>query len=216
MLIIMLGPPGAGKGTQAERLVAKYGLAHISTGEILRSAVKNKTVLGEKAQKFMEQGQLVPDEVVVGIVTERLREADCDGGALLDGFPRTIEQAKALGQALGERNKKVDKVIHLAVDEEELINRLTGRRICRDCGSSYHLQFHPPKVRNVCDQCGGDLYQRDDDTMTTVQERLGVYKEQTRPVTDYYNQQGLLQTINGNQEIDQIFNHIVKCLEKEN
>ncbi len=214
MLIILLGPPGAGKGTQAERLVAKYSLAYISTGDILRNAVKNRTSLGEQAGKYMDQGQLVPDEVVVGIVNERLLEPDCARGALLDGFPRTVVQARALAQALSSMNQKVDRVIHIEVIEEELIARLTGRRVCRECGSSYHVKFNSPKVRNVCDQCGGELYQREDDTLSTVKERLSVYTKQTEPLIDYYQQKDLLVTVNGNQDIEQITNQISSVLDE--
>jgi adenylate kinase len=214
MLIMLLGPPGAGKGTQAEYLVQKLNLAYISTGEILRSAVKNGTPLGQQARQFMEQGQLVPDEVVVGIVQERLSESDCERGALLDGFPRTVVQARSLDRVLGGMDCRLDGVIHIEVDEEELIARLTGRRVCRDCGATYHIKFNQPKVRNVCDQCGGELSQREDDSLDTVTERLEVYKKQTEPLIEYYQQQGLLHTINGNQEIDIISDQITTVLEE--
>jgi adenylate kinase len=214
MLIMLLGPPGAGKGTQAEYLVQKFNLAYISTGEILRSAVKNGTPLGQQARQFMEQGQLVPDEVVVGIVQERLSESDCEQGALLDGFPRTVVQARSLDRVLGGMDCRLDGVIHIEVDEDELIARLTGRRVCRDCGATYHIKFNQPKVRNVCDQCGGELSQREDDSLDTVTERLEVYKKQTEPLIEYYQQQGLLHTINGNQEIDIISDQITTVLEE--
>ena len=214
MLIMLLGPPGAGKGTQAEYLVQKFNLAYISTGEILRSAVKNGTPLGLQARQFMEQGQLVPDEVVVGIVQERLAEADCERGALLDGFPRTVVQARSLDLVLSKMNCRLDGVIHIEVEEEELIARLTGRRICRDCGATYHIKFNSPKVRNVCDQCGGELSQREDDSLATVTERLVVYKKQTEPLIEYYQQQGLLHTINGKQEIDIISEQISAVLDQ--
>ena len=214
MLIVLLGPPGAGKGTQAERLVKQLHLAYIATGDILRAAVKSGTPLGEQARGYMEQGQLVPDEVVVGIVRERLADSDCSGGAILDGFPRTVVQAQVLDQVLGEIGKKIDRVIHIEVDEEELISRLTGRRVCRECAATYNIKYNPPRVRNVCDRCGGELYQREDDSLSTVTERLAVYKNQTEPLIDYYLAQGVLSTINGNQEIDTIFAEISALLDQ--
>jgi len=214
MLIILLGPPGAGKGTQAEFLVQKYGLAYISTGEILRSAVKKGTTMGKQAKQFMDQGQLVPDDVVVGIVQERLSEPDCGQGALLDGFPRTVVQARSLDRVLGETNSRLDAVVHIAVEEEELIARLTGRRVCRDCGVTYHVKFNPPKVRNICDQCGGELSQRDDDSLATVTERLLVYKKQIEPLIEYYQKRELLYTIDGNQEISAISTQIITVLDQ--
>lgn len=213
MLIVLLGPPGAGKGTQAERLVKQLHLAYIATGDILRAAVKSGAPLGELARSYMEQGQLVPDEVVVGIVRERLVDHDCSGGAILDGFPRTVVQAHVLDQVLGEIGKKIDRVIHIEVDEDELISRLTGRRVCRECAATYHIKYNPPRVRNVCDRCGGELYQREDDSLTTVQERLQVYKKQTAPLIDYYSAEGLIAAINGNQDIERIFEEIMAALE---
>ena len=215
MLIVLLGPPGSGKGTQAERLVKQYNLTYIATGDILRAAVKSGSLLGQQAKTFMEQGQLVPDEIVVGIVRERLTAPDCAGGAILDGFPRTVSQAQALDQVLGEIGKKVDRVIHIEVDEEELITRLTGRRVCRECAATYHINFNPPKVRNVCDQCGGELYQREDDSLSTVQERFVVYSKQTAPLIDYYGREGVVTEIDGNREIEQIFSEISSALEAE-
>lgn len=214
MLITLLGPPGAGKGTQAEYLAQKFDLAYISTGEILRSAVKKGTPLGLQARQFMEQGQLVPDEVVVGIVQERLSESDCERGALLDGFPRTVVQARSLDLVLSGMNCHLDGVIHIEAEEEELKARLTGRRVCRDCGATYHIKFNSPKVRNVCDQCGGELSQREDDSLATVTERLVVYKKQTEPLIEYYQKQGLLHTINGNQDIDIISDQISAVLDQ--
>ncbi|MDY6825865.1 MAG: adenylate kinase [Bacillota bacterium] len=212
MLIILLGPPGAGKGTQAEQLVKEFGLAYISTGDILRKAVKEKTVLGRKAQDYMDSGQLVPDDLVIDIVKERLQEPDCQKGALLDGFPRTVAQAVALDKMLPLIGTKIDTVVLLEVDESELIDRLTGRRVCSNCGANYHMKFNPPKVRNVCDQCGGDLFQRDDDTLETVKERLEVYKKQTEPLIDFYRDKDLLSAIDGNKDIEEVFKQIVAVI----
>ena len=214
MLIILLGPPGAGKGTQAERIVKERQLAYIATGDILRSAVKAETALGRKAKQFMDQGQLVPDELVVEIVKERLLDPDCAKGALLDGFPRTVSQAAFLEQVLPTVGFGIDRVLSVEVDEKELIERLTGRRVCSDCGASYHLKFKPPQVRNVCDQCGGDLFQRDDDTLETVEERLEVYKKQTEPLVKFYQDKKLLDRINGNLDIDQVYKQIEEIIEK--
>jgi len=213
MLIILLGPPGAGKGTQAESIVKNYGLAYVSTGDILRKAVKEETPLGCKARENMNQGQLVPDNLVVEIVRERLMEPDCSKGALLDGFPRTVDQAVFLDQALPDIGTKIDSVLLIEVEEDELIERLTGRRVCSDCGANYHLKFKPPKVRNVCDQCGGDLYQRDDDTLETVKERLDVYKKQTEPLIKFYQEKGLISEVNGNQDINGVYEQIKSILD---
>ncbi|MBW6462815.1 MAG: adenylate kinase [Bacillota bacterium] len=214
MLIILLGPPGAGKGTQAERIVIKYQLAYISTGDILRGAVREQTNLGRKAKQYMDQGQLVPDELVVAIVKDRLADPDCAEGALLDGFPRTVVQADFLEKALPEIGIKIGKVLSIEVAEEELIERLTGRRVCSECGANFHLKFKPPKVRNVCDLCGGDLYQRDDDTLETVKERLEVYKKQTEPLIAFYEEKGILSPIDGNQDIEAVNDQINIILEK--
>jgi adenylate kinase len=214
MLIILLGPPGAGKGTQAERIVKERQLAYIATGDILRNAVKTATALGRKAKQFMDQGQLVPDELVVEIVKERLQDPDCAKGALLDGFPRTVSQATFLEQVLPTVGFGIDRVLSIEVDEKELIERLTGRRVCSDCGASYHLKFKPPQVRNVCDQCGGDLFQRDDDSLETVEERLLVYKKQTEPLVQYYHDKHLLDRIDGNLDIDQVYKQIDDLIEK--
>lgn len=213
MLIILLGPPGAGKGTQAEKIVAERDLTYISTGAILRSAVKAETTLGRKVQHFMDQGKLVPDELVVEIVKDRLMETDCANGALLDGFPRTVVQAVFLDKVLPDIQAGIDRVLSIEVNEEELVERLTGRRVCSDCGANYHVKFKPPKVRNVCDQCGGDLYQRDDDSLETVKERLEVYKNQTEPLIKFYEEQGVLSTIDGNQDIDTVFKQVDSILE---
>ena len=212
MLIILLGPPGAGKGTQAEKIVNEHNIAHIATGDILRNAVKEETALGRKARQYMDQGQLVPDELVVEIVKDRLLEPDCANGALLDGFPRTVVQAVFLEQVLPDIKTRIDRVLSIEVEESELINRLTGRRVCCDCGASYHVKFKPPKVRNACDQCGGDLYQRGDDTLETVKERLAVYKTQTEPLISYYKERGVLGAIDGNLDIDSVYKQINSML----
>jgi len=195
--LILLGPPGAGKGTQASRIVAAYGIRHISTGDILRGAVKNQTQMGLEAKKYMDAGELVPDSVVIGIVKDRLQEPDTAKGFLMDGFPRTIPQAEALDAALDALDRAVTKVLALLVDEEELILRLTGRRICRDCQAPYHVEYNKPAKEGVCDVCGGELYQRDDDSEATVRNRLEVYRAQTEPLIAYYDAQGLVARIDG-------------------
>jgi adenylate kinase len=195
--LILLGPPGAGKGTQASRIVAEYGIPHISTGDILRGAVKNQTQMGLEAKKYMDAGELVPDSVVIGIVKDRLQEPDTAKGFLMDGFPRTIPQAEALDAALDALDRAVTKVLALLVDEEELILRLTGRRICRDCQAPYHVEYNKPAKEGVCDVCGGELYQRDDDSEATVRNRLEVYRAQTEPLIAYYDAQGLVARIDG-------------------
>jgi adenylate kinase len=195
--VILLGAPGAGKGTQAERIVAQFGLPHISTGEILRAAVAAGTELGTAAQKFMQAGELVPDEVVVGIIRERLVEPDAARGFLLDGFPRTLEQAAALDQMLTAAGRAITHVVVLDVPEDELIERLSGRRMCRSCGKGYHVVFDPPKAEGVCDACGGELYQRADDNEETVRNRLVVYGKQTEPLIAYYTDKGLVLPVFG-------------------
>lgn len=214
MLIILLGPPGAGKGTQAESIVKDYSLVYISTGDILRAAVKEDKELGRKVKQYMDQGSLVPDELVVEIVKDRLKDPDCQNGALFDGFPRTVEQAKFLDEALPEIGSMVDGVLLIEVDEDELIERLTGRRVCSKCNAVYHLKFNPPEVRNVCDQCGGDLYQRDDDSIETVKERLEVYKKQTEPLISFYKEKNVLYPIDGNEDISSVYKKIKAVLDK--
>jgi adenylate kinase len=211
MNVILLGPPGSGKGTQAQKIAEQYHIPQISTGDILRGAVKERTPLGVEAQGYMDQGKLVPDEVVVGIVRERLMAADCKGGFILDGFPRTLPQAEALDVTLGEMKRGIDHVISIEVDNEELLRRLTGRRTCRTCGAMFHLMFNPPKKDGICDQCGGDLYQRDDDQEATIRARLQVYEEQTAPLIAYYREKGLLRPIEGVGAIEEIFQRIVKA-----
>jgi len=214
MDIILLGPPGSGKGTQAQKMVERYHIPQISTGDILRGAVKERTPLGMEAQGYMDQGKLVPDEVVVGIVRERLKESDCKGGFILDGFPRTVPQAEALDSTLGEMQRAIDHVVSIEVPNEELIKRLTGRRTCRNCGAMYHIVFDPPAKEGVCDRCGEELYQRDDDQEETIRARLQVYEEQTAPLIAYYRGKGLLRAIDGVGAIEEIFRNIVQAIEE--
>jgi adenylate kinase len=214
MDLILLGPPGSGKGTQAKKLVDRYHLPQISTGDILRAALKEKTPLGLEAKQYMDQGKLVPDEVVVGIVRDRLKAPDCQGGFILDGFPRTVPQAEALGTTLKAMNRGIDHVISIEVDNAELLKRLGGRRTCRNCGAMYHLVFDPPKKKGVCDTCGGELYQRADDQEKTIRERLKVYDKQTAPLIQYYRGKGLLRAIDGVGEVEEIFQRIVKAIGK--
>lgn len=212
MKLILLGPPGAGKGTQAKMLTEKFGIPQISTGDILRAAVKAGTPMGLKAREFMDAGALVPDEVVIGIVVERLQQEDCEPGFILDGFPRTVPQADALSENLKALGKELDAVISLEVDIEALVERLTGRRTCKDCGRGYHVTFDPPKVEGVCDACGGELYQRDDDQEETIRKRLAVYNEQTAPLIDYYADAGLLKSLDGMQQIDKVQQEMLNLL----
>ncbi|AEA47102.1 adenylate kinase [Archaeoglobus veneficus] len=214
MNLILLGPPGSGKGTQAKLIVEKYGIPQISTGDMLREAVAKGTELGKKAKEYMDKGQLVPDEVVIGIVKERLKQPDCDKGFILDGFPRTIAQAEALDKMLEELGKKIDAVINIQVPEEEVVKRIVNRRSCRNCGAVYHLIYKPPKEEGKCDKCGGELYQRDDDKEDTVRARYQVYREQTEPLIDYYQKKGLLYNIDGTKSIDDVFKDIEAILEK--
>lgn len=213
MRIVLLGPPGAGKGTQGELLVKKYKTPHVSTGDILRAAIKEETELGQKAKVYVERGELVPDELVVGIVKERLAREDAASGFLLDGFPRTPAQAEALDASLREMGMQLTAVINVDVDTEILLERLTGRRVCRDCGATYHIKFNPPTVRCVCDKCGGELYQREDDAAETVRQRLEVYRKQTEPLIAYYKEQNILYTVDGSQEIEQVFADIIEFLQ---
>jgi len=211
MKLILLGPPGAGKGTQAKLLTERFDIPQISTGDILRAAVKDGTPLGVKAKEYMDSGGLVPDEVVVGIVQDRLREADCANGFILDGFPRTVPQADALQQSLQELEKDLDAVISLEVDTEALVERLTGRRTCRECARGYHVKFDPPQSEGQCD-CGGELFQRDDDQEGTIRNRLKVYNEQTSPLIDYYSEVGLLFMVDGMADIDIVRAEILNIL----
>ncbi len=215
MNLILLGPPGAGKGTQAKMLTETFGIPQISTGDILRAAVKEGTPLGKQAQAFMDDGKLVPDEVVIGIVTERLQEPDCNQGFILDGFPRTVAQADALQENLRELGKELDRVIALQVDTEALVERLTGRRTCKSCGRGYHVKFDPPAVEGRCDACGGELYQRDDDREETIRKRLEVYERQTAPLIDYYRNAGLLIEVDGMQQIEEVRETLLAALRTE-
>lgn len=205
MNIVLIGLPGAGKGTQAAKIVEKYEIPHISTGDMFRAAISQGTELGLKAKSYMDQGALVPDEVTIGIVRERLSQEDCKKGFLLDGFPRTVAQAEALDNILEELGKKIDHVINIQVDKDELIARLSGRRICKTCGATYHVIFNPPKVEGKCDKDGGELYTRSDDNPETVANRLEVNMKQVQPLLDFYESKGLLTNIDGQQEIEKVF-----------
>lgn len=209
---VLLGPPGAGKGTQAVRLVEKYEIPHISTGDIFRKNIKEGTELGKKAQEYMNAGALVPDELVVDLVKDRLQQDDCKNGFLLDGFPRTIFQAEKLDEFLSESNLKMDIVINLKVEKEALIKRLTGRRVCKDCGAGYHIVNIPPKKEGVCDICGGELIQRKDDNIETVENRINVYEEQTAPLIGYYKEAGSLVDFDGEASLDEVFDAIVQAI----
>jgi len=213
MNLILLGPPGAGKGTQAKLLCNKYGIPQISTGDILRAAVREQSVMGIKAKEYMDGGSLVPDAVVVGIVEERLLKPDCEKGFILDGFPRTIAQADALKQTLKVLGKDIDYVISISVNSDELLIRITGRRTCAKCGKGYHVTFDPPKVSDVCDVCGAELYQREDDKEDTIRRRLQVYDQQTEPLISYYGNESLLRNVTGKGSIEDIQNVIIDILE---
>ena len=215
MRIILLGPPGAGKGTQAAGIVEKYNIPHISTGVIFRKNIKEGTDLGKKAKEYMDQGLLVPDELTVGLVTDRLSQDDCKNGFMLDGFPRNVAQAQQLGQYLNSVDLALDRVINIEVDKDILVGRAVGRRICKSCGATYHVEFNPPKVDGTCDVCGGELYQRADDNEETVSKRIQVYLDETKPLADYYSNEGIIANINGEQSIDKVFADIVDALGSE-
>lgn len=206
--LILIGLPGAGKGTQAEEIKKKYQIPHISTGDMFRLAIKEGTELGKKAKAFMDEGALVPDEVTNGIVEERLSKPDCEKGFLLDGFPRTIPQAEALDNITAKLKKSIDHVIHVDVPQEKLVARLTGRRVCPECGTTYHVINNPPQKEGICDKDGATLIQREDDTEETVQKRLDVNIEQTAPLLDFYQKKGVLFTVDGDQPIDKVFSEI--------
>ena len=209
---ILLGPPGAGKGTQAAKIIEKYNIPHISTGDIFRENIKKGTELGKKAQEYMNRGELVPDDLVIEIATTRLLEDDCKDGFLLDGFPRTVYQAEKLDEFLAAHGSKLDKVIDIEVGKEELMERLTGRRVCKSCGASYHIVNIPPKKEGVCDVCGGELIQRADDNAETVANRIEVYEAQTMPLVEYYEKAGNIAHIDGATGLDNVFADIVKAL----
>lgn len=213
MKLILLGPPGAGKGTQAKMLTEKFLIPQISTGDILRAAVKDGTSMGRKAKEYMDAGGLVPDEVVVGIVRDRLQETDCGNGFILDGFPRTVAQADALQASLQNMGKQLDRVISLEVDTEALVERLTGRRTCKECGRGYHLKFDPPVEPGICVACGGELFQRDDDQEETIRKRLQIYTDQTAPLISYYRAAGVLMELDGMQPIPQVQEKMLTLLQ---
>ena len=212
MKIIMLGAPGAGKGTQAKMLADKYGIPHISTGDIFRANIKNNTELGKKAKGYMDAGQLVPDELVVDLVVDRIKNKDCMNGFILDGFPRTIPQAEALDYALNNQNEKIDYAVNVDVPDENIINRMSGRRACVGCGATYHIVYNPTKKEGICDKCGQKLILREDDKPETVKKRLQVYHEQTQPLIDHYEKKGALLTVDGTQDINDVFASITKVL----
>ena len=212
MKIIMLGAPGAGKGTQAKKIAAQYSIPHISTGDIFRANIKNNTELGQKAKTYMDKGELVPDSLVVDLIMDRFKEADCANGYVLDGFPRTIPQAEALDNALKANGEKVDYAINVEVPDENIINRMSGRRACVGCGATYHIKYNPTKVEGICDACGEKLILRDDDKPETVKNRLSVYHEQTQPVIDYYKKAGVLAEVDGTKDMEEVFKDIVNIL----
>ncbi|MCI7261695.1 MAG: adenylate kinase [Clostridiaceae bacterium] len=212
MKIVMLGAPGAGKGTQAKKIAAKYAVPHISTGDIFRANIKEGTELGLKAKQYMDQGLLVPDEVTIGMLLDRIHQADCNGGFILDGFPRTIPQAESLTRALAETGEAIDFAIDVDVPDANIVNRMGGRRACLKCGATYHVEFAPPKTENICDVCGAELVLRDDDKPETVQKRLTVYHEQTQPLIDYYKGKGVLHSVDGTQPMDAVFASITEIL----
>ena len=214
MKIIMLGAPGAGKGTQAKKIAAKYAIPHISTGDIFRANIKNNTELGQKAKTYMDKGELVPDELVVDLIMDRFKEADCANGYVLDGFPRTIPQAEVLDKALTELGDKIDYAINVDVPDENIIKRMSGRRACVTCGATYHIVHIPPKKEGVCDTCGSELILRDDDKPETVKNRLDVYHKQTQPLIDFYTEKGVLRSVDGTVDMKDVFAAIVAILEK--
>ncbi|HJC66311.1 MAG: adenylate kinase [Lachnospiraceae bacterium] len=212
MKIVMLGAPGAGKGTQAKKIAGKYGIPHVSTGDIFRANIKNGTKLGMQAKAYMDAGNLVPDEITIGMLLDRIHQEDCEKGYVLDGFPRTIPQAESLTAALKERGESIDYAIDVDVPDENIIRRMSGRRACLSCGATYHIVYNAPKKEGVCDQCGEPLVLRDDDKPETVQNRLNVYHRQTQPLIDYYKKEGVLAQVDGTQDMEQVFQDIVKIL----
>ena len=214
MYILLMGPPGAGKGTQAEKLIREYGIPQLSTGDMFRAAVKSGTALGKEAKSYMDKGALVPDSVTVGIVKERLAQDDCKKGWILDGFPRTTAQASALDAILHDLGIQLTAVLDFNVNRDDLVKRVSGRLVCRQCGASFHKEFRPPKQEGVCDNCGGELYQRADDNEVTVRERLAVYDTSTKPLIDYYKVSGRYYEINGDQSMDKVFADVQAALKK--
>ena len=212
MKIIMLGAPGAGKGTQAKMIAEKFNIPHISTGDIFRANIKNGTELGKKAKEYMDKGQLVPDELTVEILLDRVANDDCKDGYVLDGFPRTIPQADVLDKELTKLGDKVDFAINVDVPDENIVRRMSGRRACLKCGATYHIEHIPPKQEGICDKCGSELVQRDDDKPETVQNRLSVYHEQTQPLIDYYNKKNILKSVDGTKDMQEVFSDIVNIL----
>ncbi len=212
MKLIMLGAPGAGKGTQAKKISAKYEIPHISTGDIFRANIKGGTELGMKAKAFMDQGQLVPDEITIGMLLDRIKEDDCKNGYVLDGFPRTIPQAESLTKALTELGDKIDWAVNVDVPDENIISRMSGRRACLGCGQTYHIVYNAPKQEGICDACGEALVLRDDDKPETVKKRLEVYHKQTQPLIDYYRTAGVLAEVDGTKDLENVFQDIVKIL----
>jgi adenylate kinase len=213
--IILLGPPGAGKGTQAKLISEKYSIPHISTGDIFRKNISEKTPLGVKAKSYMDKGQLVPDELTIDLVKDRLQQEDCKNGFLLDGFPRTVAQAEALDKFLHEHNQNINAALLIDVPQEYILERMTGRRVCNSCGASYHVKFNPSKIQGKCDVCGSELIQRKDDSEETVTERLDVYSKQTQPLIQYYSEEKVLSTIDGTREIKEVFENISDILGSE-
>jgi adenylate kinase len=209
----MLGAPGAGKGTQAQMICDKYGIPHISTGDLFRANIKNGTELGKKAKDYMDKGQLVPDELTVQLLLDRVANPDCSNGYVLDGFPRTIPQADVLDKELTKLGDKVDFAINVDVPDENIIRRMSGRRACLKCGATYHIEHIPPKTEGICDRCGSELVQRDDDKPETVKSRLDVYHEQTQPLIEYYNEKNILKTVDGTRDLNDVFSDIVKILD---
>ena len=212
MKLVLLGPPGAGKGTQAKMMIEKYQIPQISTGDILRQAVKDGTPLGKEAKTYMDQGELVPDELIINLVKERIKAGDCKEGYIFDGFPRTVAQAEALDNVLEGLSTKLDAVVSINVPEDEVVKRLSGRRTCKSCGTLYHVIYNSPTKEGICDKCGGELFQRDDDNETTIRQRLSVYQEQTSPLIEYYSEQGLVKAIPGTGEPQEIFTAICEAL----
>ncbi len=204
MNIILIGPPGAGKGTQAKRMIDRLGVPQISTGDMFRAAVKEGSPMGKKAKEYMDKGALVPDDVVIGVVKERFEKPDTRKGFILDGFPRTLEQAKALDKLLGDLGSRIDHVVVIEVPDDSLVGRLTGRRTCRGCGYMHHVEFDPPKTEGACDKCGGELYLRDDDKEATIRDRLSTYHAQTSPLIDYYSKSGIVRKIDGTRSMEEV------------